>query len=235
MIRLGPEALEPEVAVARPVELLAAAADGPAVVSWSTVVRPTLVLGRSGREPDLDPAALADEDVVLTRRSSGGGPVLWDADLLALDVVLPRGHPREERDVVLAYRWLGEALAAALVALGVPGVALVSVDRARAARADDSPATSVCFGGLSPFEVLAQGRKVVGLSQTRRRPGTLLQAGIPLVMDAARLGRLTGGGPPLASALRARAAGLREFVPGLTAERVVAAVDDQLIAALSVD
>ncbi len=232
MTRLGPEALEPEVAVARPIELLAAAGGGPAVVSWSTVLRPTLVLGRSGSEPDLDPAAFADEDVVLTRRSSGGGPVLWDADLLALDVVLPRGHPLEERDVVLAYRWLGEALAEALVGLGVPGVALVSVDRARAARADESPATTVCFGGLSPFEVLAQGRKVVGLSQTRRRPGTLLQAGLPLAMDAARLGRLTGGGAPLASALRARAAGLREFVPDLTAERVIAAVDGQLDAVL---
>ena len=30
-----------------------------------------------------------------------------------------------------------------------------------------------CFGGLSPYEVLAGGRKVVGLSQTRRRQGTL--------------------------------------------------------------
>ena len=67
---------------------------------------------------------------------------------------------------------------------------VIDVPRARAAAAGPGAAADACFGGLSPFEVLAGGRKVVGLSQARRRPGTLLQAGIPLTLDAARLARL---------------------------------------------
>jgi lipoate-protein ligase A len=155
--------------------------------------------------------------------------VLWDTGLLALDVVLPRGHPLEGRDVVEGYRWLGDALAGGLRALGAPEVEVVQVPRARAAA--PRPADVACFGGLSPYEVLAGGRKVVGLSQARRRGGTLLQAGVLLDLDAARLARVLGGGDRLAADLAAAAAGLSELVPGLEPDGVVAAVDPLLVAA----
>jgi lipoate-protein ligase A len=195
------------------------------VLSWSTVTSPGLVLGRHAVDPELDEDAVAAEGIRVLKRSSGGGPVLWDGDLVALDVVLPRGHRLAADDVVLAYRWLGEALADALRALGVPDVEVIDVTRARAAKAAPGPAADACFGGLSPWEVLAGGRKVVGLSQTRRRPGALLQAGIPLSLDAARLARLLGRDPAWADGLTATAAGLRELAPDVTAGDVVAAAD----------
>lgn len=203
-------------------------AAGPGVLSWSRVTAPALVLGRSGVDvaPDRDVAAA--EGVEVVRRSSGGGPVLWDADLLALDVVLPRGHRLAERDVVLAYRWLGEAFAAALRTCGVGDVEVVDVQRARADRTDPGTAALACFGGLSPFEVTAGGRKVLGLSQARRGPGTLLQAGVPLRLDAARLGRLLGRDPDFARALAASAAGVDELADGVTAGALVAAVDAEV-------
>jgi len=200
-------------------------AGGPPVQSWSTVVSPGLVLGRLARDPALDRAVARDEGVAIVRRSSGGGPVLWDHDLLALDVALPRGHPLAADDVVAAYRWLGEAIADALRVVGVADVEVIDVPRARAAARAPGAAADACFGGLSPFEVLAGGRKVVGLSQARRRPGTLLQAGIPLTLDAARLARLMARDDAFARALSATAAGVREFVPGLGAADLVAAVD----------
>ena len=195
------------------------------VLSWSTVSAPALVLGRLATDPPLDREAIAAEGVAVVRRSSGGGPVLWDEHLVALDVVLPRGHALAVDDVVAAYRWLGEALAEALVGLGVPDVEVVAIERARAARAEPGPAADACFGGLSPFEVLAGGRKVVGLSQTRRRPGTLLQAGVPLRLDAGRLARLMGHGAAFAEGLAGAAAGLHETAPGVTAADLIGAVD----------
>lgn len=193
--------------------------------SWSTVSAPGLVLGRLAVDPAIDREAVAREGVAVVRRSSGGGPVLWDGDLLALDVLLPRGHRLAGEDVVDAYRWLGEAIAEGLRAVGVAGAQVIDIASARASRASPGPAADACFGGLSPFEVLAGGRKVVGLSQARRRPGTLLQAGIPLTLDAPRLARLMGRGEGFAAGLAATAAGLREYVPGLTAAVVVEAVD----------
>jgi lipoate-protein ligase A len=199
--------------------------DGPPVLSWSTVTAPGLVLGRHAVDPEVDEDAVAAEGVTVAKRSSGGGPVLWDGDLVALDVVLPRGHRLAADDVVAAYRWLGEALADALRALGVPDVEVIDVARARAAKATPGPAADACFGGLSPFEVLAAGRKVVGLSQTRRRRGALLQAGVPLTLDAPRLARLLGRDDAWARGLAATAAGVRELAPDVTAADLVAAVE----------
>jgi lipoate-protein ligase A len=218
--------------VARPIDLLKSMTGASTPISsWSTVTQPCLVLGRSGADTDAIEDAALDEGLPVLRRSSGGGPVLWDAGLLALDVVLPHGHPREQRDVVEGYRWLGEALVEGLRALGAPDVELVEVPRARAAA--PRPADVACFGGLSPYEVLAAGRKVVGLSQARRRNGTLLQAGVLLHLDAAGLARLLGGGEPLAADLAAAAAGLRDLLPGIDPDGVAAAVDPALVRAIA--
>ena len=81
--------------------------------------------------------------------------------------------------------------------------------------------------------MLAGGRKVVGLSQARRRNGTLLQAGVLLDLDAARLARLLGGGDGLAADLAAAAAGLRELMPGIDPDGVAAAVDPVLVRAIA--
>lgn len=151
--------------------------------------------------------------------------MLWDRHLLALDVALPRGHRLAVRDVVIAYRWLGEAIADALRTCGVGDVEVVGVDQARAAQRRPGAARDACFGGISPFEVTAGGRKVVGLSQARRSQGALLQAGIPLRLDGARLGRLLGRGVDFARDLAAVAAGVEELVPGLEAAAIVAALE----------
>lgn len=230
--RLGPAGLAPREAVARPVGLLAAMAPGDApIASWSTVTAPALVLGRGAGAPAVDEDAAAREAVTVVGRSSGGGPVLWDEHLLALDVVLPRGHRLAGDDVVAAYRWLGEALAAALGDLGARDVEVVPVERARRARRAPGAAADACFGGISPFEVLAEGRKVVGLSQSRRRTGALLQAGIPLRFDAPRLARLMGRDAAFAEALAAAAAGLDEVGPPRGPGEVVRAIDGAVAAA----
>lgn len=205
--------------------LRALAPAGPPVLSWSTVSAPALVLGRAAGRPPVDEAAAAAEGVAVVRRTSGGGPVLWDDHLLGLDVALPPGHALAPADVVETYRWLGEALATALVTLGLPGVEVVSVARARAWAGSPGGAAAACYGGLSPFEVLVEGRKVVGLSQARRRPGALLQAGVVLRLDAGRTARLMGRDAAFARDLAAVAGGLHEWAPGLTAAEVVAAAE----------
>ena len=232
--RLGPAVMPGSDAVALPQALLDGMdPSGPPVLSWSAVDRSVLVLGRAARDPLVNDAALARAGVEVVRRRSGGGPVLWDPGLLSLDVVLPPGHRLADRDLAAAYRWIGEAVAEGLSTLGVP-VRVVGLDEAHEAQRRTDPTTlrasRACFGGLSPFEVVGpDDRKVVGLSQVRRRTGSLFQCGVPMDFDAGLLAELLepdpGEAAALALALDVSAAGLRTWVPHAGHELVIEAVE----------
>lgn len=200
----------------------------PATALWWSVSADALVLGRGSRVA-ADEAACRAADVAVVRRGSGGGPVLWGPDLLALDVLVPAGHRLHSSDVAESYRWLGEAIAAALQSLGVPASA-VPPDVARRLN-DRTAAERACFAGCSPWEVLIGEQKVVGLSQVRRRGGVLLQAGILLRHDPHRLPALLALDPPDRAAsvadLTARATGL-DAATGATGTEVASAVDQAL-------
>jgi lipoate-protein ligase A len=182
--------------------LLADARPGdPVTLAWWSVAREALVLGRGERVSE-DAAACAREGVAVVQRHSGGGPVLWGPDLVALDVVVPRGHRLFSADVVESYRWLGEALTAALDDLGLD-VTLVTPAEARAGAT--GLADLACFASPSPWEAYHGGRKLVGLSQVRRAPGILLQAGIARRLDLPRLAELLDIDPDGRAALAAAA------------------------------
>ena len=202
--------------------------DDPVNAIWWSVPTDAVVLGRGSRIA-ADEAACHAAGVAVVRRGSGGGPVLWGPDLLALDVLVPASHPLYAADVAASYRWLGEALAAALAALGVsaaavpPHVARRLNDRAAAERA--------CFAGCSPWEVLVGDRKVVGLSQVRRGAGALLQAGILMRHEPERLPGLlaldAAARAATASSLAARAVGL-DTLSGAASADLVTAVEHAL-------
>jgi len=230
-------------AVARPLALLdRMGPDEAPVASWSTVDRPVLVVGRGVRPEEINVAACRAAGLPVLHRRSGGGPVLWDTGLVALDVVLPPGHPLADRDVTRAYAWLGTAVAAALTGLGVTGTAIPLADaRTAQARTDQTSrlAARACFGGISPFEVVDRdGRKLAGLAQVRRTQGTIFQCGIALAFDAAGLAVVLGHDDAevaaLVTALEARVTSVRAARAALTADEVVAAVEAALVATLGI-
>lgn len=205
----------------------AAQPDDPGTLAWWIVDFDTVVLGR-GSSVAADRAACAEAGVTVVRRSSGGGPVLWGPDLLALDVVIPKGHPLHADDIVASYRWLGEALARAIVHLDVPARA---VEPPSARGNGDAMGALACYASLSPWEVVVGNRKVVGLSQVRRRTGTLLQAGIVMSLDTDRLPGLLELDDDvrraLADTLAKRATGLRDHA-ALDRDQVIAAVESTI-------
>jgi lipoate-protein ligase A len=139
-----------------------------------------LVLG-NGQKPRIANFAVnAERGIGIYRRTSGGTAVYVNADLLSLDVALPTTHPLATSDVVDAYRWMGEVWQQALVSLGAAKARALPVEEARKqpSLAQDDPLRLACYGTLSPWEVVVGKRKLVGLCQVRRRPGTLYQVGI---------------------------------------------------------
>ena len=137
---------------------------------------PVVVLGCSQRRL----LAQAGSQVQVLLRQSGGGAVLTGPWMLGLSVALPPDHPLACQGLVASYRWLGEAMAQALRQGGVDAQALAPEALRAMQPAQRMAVDWACFGGLSPWEVLARGRKIAGLAQVRRASGVLLVGGVLL-------------------------------------------------------
>jgi lipoate-protein ligase A len=130
-----------------------------------------VVLGCSKRPtPEMSKRATA-AGVDLCARLTGGGAVLAGPWLLGASIVLPAEHPLVVASIPLSFRWFGRAHASWLQSIGVAAHA------APGTAASPDPALEwACFAHLSHWESEAEGRKIVGLAQARRRNGVLFSA-----------------------------------------------------------
>lgn len=173
---------------------------------------------------------------VVERRAGGGALLLDSANMLCGAIAVPTSEI--SGDITESYRWLGNHLIQALSTVGIEA-RLVDVAEARDAVAQlrdaGSPLRNTCFGALSPYEVLVENRKLVGLAQVRRRDVALFQLGI-LLEDQSRLADyLKLPDDPtretLRQQLKARTVGLAELnpiPPGQPVVEVAAAIADAM-------
>lgn len=136
---------------------------------------------------DIDLAACRAEGVPLVRRITGGRAVLHGRDL-TYAVAAPTALPHFGGGILPIYRALSGVFVRFLRGLGCEPEVKAYAGRERAALA--SP---ICFETPSAFEILVQGRKLVGSAQ-RLLPTAFLQHGsLPLAPQAALLARLFRG------------------------------------------
>ena len=209
VVRPGPQSVPDALALS--LQMLADE-NGPALVVHQ--VTPAAITCGRAQLKTVDTDAITRSGLQLVPRASGGGPVLWDNDLIAIDVILPHGDPRLPDDIVAAYRWVGEAVASALQGLGIPGARSVPPDEAREWPVGAS--SGLCFGGLSPWEVVVGDRKVLGLSQVRKQAGAIIQVGVPMRLNAVRLLQAVGAPEGAAHDIASRTAGVADLIPGIT-------------------
>lgn len=132
-----------------------------------------VVVGSGQPVAAVDAGAARRRHLPVLRRRSGGGVVLVSrADLLWIDVLLPRDDPLWDPDIGRAFAWLGRAWQGALARCGLG--AEVHAGPHEAGRWG----SLVCFAGRGPGEVFSEGRKVVGLSQRRTRTCARFQTGL---------------------------------------------------------
>jgi lipoate-protein ligase A len=178
--------------MARDEALLAAAGRGarPALrlYSWK---RPTLSLGAHQSAADVDLHACRRLGVDLVRRPTGGGAVLHDCEV-TYAVAGRLGEAPFPRSVVAVYEVIAGALVAAMARLDV------RAEASRGAATGRAPVN--CFGAPSSRELVAQGRKLAGSAQLRRRGAFLQPGSILLAFDGALLGEVLpasrDSGPP---------------------------------------
>ncbi|MGD9754098.1 MAG: hypothetical protein AB7W59_24145 [Acidimicrobiia bacterium] len=186
------------------------------------VLHPAIVLGsaqrgRDGVEPvDAALAASAGLEVVV-RRSGGAAVLLEPGRIVWADVVIPRDDPLWVDDVGRATWWVGRWWQRALAALGLPGPGAPAAVVHRGPMQHREHSDRICFAGVGPGEVLVGGRKLVGVSQRRRRGVARFQTAALLRWEPDPLAALCGvaaddGAAP--AGLRAAAVGLTELPGG---------------------
>lgn len=142
---------------------------------------PAIVLGRSQHALLTADPALSRAGIDIVLRHAGGGAVLVGPWMLSASVVLPASHRLVTPSTAKSYQWIGDLYASVLAAAGVE-THVLTPEEAHAWKLENraSPVEWACFGGLSPGELVVDGRKIVGFAQVRKRNGILLVAGILL-------------------------------------------------------
>ena len=147
---------------------------------WSPA---TLSLGYAqSYHKEVDEEACLAEGIEIVRRPTGGRAVLHQYEL-TYSVIAPEHDPHVSGTVIQSYLKISQALLKGLKALGVPAEIV-------ACSGLNGASSSACFDAPSWYELVVDGRKLVGSAQVRKE-GMLLQHGsILLHFDAELLFRL---------------------------------------------
>lgn len=140
---------------------------------------PGIVLGCNQKQMWQTAVQQANGETDISLRMTGGGAVLVGPWMLSLSVVLPNQHPLAIQGLMQTYRWLSELTLLTLQSLGVECEIVYPEDASRLkAEPLFSQADWACYGGISSWEIISKGKKIVGLSQARKKSGVLLAMGI---------------------------------------------------------
>jgi lipoate-protein ligase A len=146
--------------------------------SWDP---PCLSIGYAQPIADIDRPRLAELGWDWVRRPTGGRAILH-TDELTYAVIAPMTESRVSGSVLESYLRLSKPLLSALHSLNIPALAQpVSTSRKK-----QDPA-AVCFEVPSNYEIIVEGKKLVGSAQARRKNVVLQHGTLPLYGDLTRI------------------------------------------------
>lgn len=129
-------------------------------------------------EKEINVKACQDAGFHYVRRLTGGRAVLHDVEL-TYSIVAPENNPVVSGSVLESYLKISQGLLGGLKNLGIEAEIASHVKKAKGSAA--------CFDSPSWYEVVYEGRKLIGSAQTRKN-GVILQHGsIPFILDEEKL------------------------------------------------
>lgn len=143
----------------------------------------TLSIGyfqRSAKEVNFD--ALTEKGLGFVRRPTGGRAVLHDQEL-TYSVIVSESHPMMPTSVNESYRVLSMGLLEGFRELGL-NAEMVSLADEEEKKKFESMGSAACFDSPSWYELVVEGRKVVGSAQVRQLHTILQHGSILLDLDA---------------------------------------------------
>ncbi|MFH0944929.1 MAG: biotin/lipoate A/B protein ligase family protein [Planctomycetota bacterium] len=135
-----------------------------------------LSIGYFQRAAEFSGEWVEQEGLVLVRRVSGGGAICH-LDDLTFSLTASPSHELFRGRVEESYHRLHQAVASGLASLGVKAVLRLDAEVRSDSRRRDDP---ICFRQATPFDLISDGRKLVGSAQRRTRHRILHHGSIPL-------------------------------------------------------
>lgn len=132
---------------------------------------PALSIGWSQVTTDLNIRAILDDSLDVVRRPTGGRAI-FHQDELTYSVIFPYGHYMTKHSIMESYRIISEALVEGLKRLGI------NAEFGRGER--NLYKNPSCFASASRYEVLVNGKKLIGSAQRRTKKGLIQQGTILL-------------------------------------------------------
>jgi lipoate-protein ligase A len=188
-------------------EEVESSADPRTIVRFYQWRRPTVSLGRSQKiESAVDPTFCAENGIDIVHRPTGGRVVLHDDELTY--AVVSNVSYSFGSTIYGNYKRVSEALCDGYRRLGVD--AILAPDTRKPAQQPNG-ADPPCFLSPSRYELMINGRKIVGSAQRRLRRSFLQHGSMPMSCD---YGMLAGAvRMPGTALLLQEMAGLAEFLP----------------------
>lgn len=143
---------------------------------------PCLSLGLAQPAGDVDMEVLRLCGWEIVRRPTGGRAILH-ADELTYSIMAQPSDPLVRGSLMESYHRIANALLFALEQLALTPRA----DRSYNLPAGTDPRAPVCFERPSNFEIMVNGKKIIGSAQSRRMNGILQHGSLPLFGDIARI------------------------------------------------
>lgn len=161
--------------------------EGPSTIRFYGWIQPTLTIGHfQGVGPDVRRCLALGIPVV--RRITGGKAVLHDKEL-TYSVICRHDEPLFGKGILWAYRVISSFFISALREIEVKAELRVEGHGLKVDRNGFS-----CFHTYSRFEVMVDGRKLMGSAQKRTREAFLQHGSIPFDMDEGRFRQVFGEG-----------------------------------------
>lgn len=150
---------------------------------------PCLSLGYAQPFTDVNQEQLQSHGWDLVRRPTGGRSILH-TDELTYAVIGLQSDPRLSGGVLESYRNLSQALLKALHLLVIPATVKgkrSSNNKNRNGIQKSPIKNPVCFEVPSDYEIVCNGKKLIGSAQARRKEGVLQHGSLPLGGDLTRI------------------------------------------------
>ena len=144
-----------------------------------------LSLGHTQPFADVDISRLQARGWEVVRRATGGRAILH-TDELTYSVIGSAGEPVLAGGVLESYNRLAQALLLAVKSLGLP---VEMNDAQRVGHVSNATGTTnpICFEVPSTYEITANGKKLIGSAQARKKEGVLQHGSLPLTGDLSRI------------------------------------------------